>query len=839
MLHKQLAAHIYFDPVAYLPNELVLNVFSHLSPLDVLTASTVSRPWRQLAQDERLWRHNFYREGWALEQSKLHEQEQKAKQKGMQAAERMMRCGRPGQGLERRSSRKRARIEAFSEDENGPAPATDPTELACDDSISNMEGVEATALLNTTESQGSAVTESTSVYTGVEPGDSTSETVWDSTPAHSALDLAPRVFVNSNASRNNDAPDPKISWPWLYKQRRRLESNWDTGRYVAFRLPHPDHENEGHRECVYTIQHSGNHLVSGSRDKTIRCWDLNTRRLRIPELKGHEASVLCLQFDERPGDKHDIIVSGGSDNYVIVWRFSTGEMLHKITAPHTESVLNLRFDDRYLITCSKDKTIKIWNRHEISKNDPIMPARVIPEFADGPDLLSPFTLLDTLYGHKAAVNAVQISDNIIVSASGDRTIRSWDIQSTKEGPSHRKQYTGHTKGIACVQFDGRRIVSGSSDNSVRIFDYDTTAEVACLDGHSNLVRTLQARFGDMDTVTDEELADEAKEADRKFLRTLDEGVESSHTRRSRNAGTASYGTKIPPGGGGSRWSKIVTGSYDETIIVWKRDPNKAGKWTPNVRLHQGSLSFRHGTPQGVRGNIGNAANGPAVNVANTASQVAQGAPAANATQQAQMVLQQAHNGLALANAALNQHSLNHQQPPPHAQLHAMATAQANLTQHMQTLADEQQRQNAPGDGTHAAQSGAPGQPVVPAAAGLVQAHPHNNTHALATPTGQPAAQQAAAATVPIAHGAGAAHPPVPGPQPAQVPAGGPAQPHHHHGHHHHHHGRARSESNRVFKLQFDARRIIACSQNKFIVGWDFANGDKDLECIGDWSRETN
>jgi F-box and WD-40 domain protein 1/11 len=34
---------------------------------------------------------------------------------------------------------------------------------------------------------------------------------------------------------------------------------------------------------------------------------------------------------------------------------------------------------------------------------------------------------------------------------------------------------------------------------------------------------------------------------------------------------------------------------------------------------------------------------------------------------------------------------------------------------------------------------------------------------------------------------------------------------------------------RVFKLQFDARRIICCSQMPVIVGWDFANGDERIE----------
>jgi len=34
---------------------------------------------------------------------------------------------------------------------------------------------------------------------------------------------------------------------------------------------------------------------------------------------------------------------------------------------------------------------------------------------------------------------------------------------------------------------------------------------------------------------------------------------------------------------------------------------------------------------------------------------------------------------------------------------------------------------------------------------------------------------------------------------------------------------------RVFKLQFDATRILCCSQTSVIVGWDFCNGDEELE----------
>jgi F-box and WD-40 domain protein 1/11 len=34
---------------------------------------------------------------------------------------------------------------------------------------------------------------------------------------------------------------------------------------------------------------------------------------------------------------------------------------------------------------------------------------------------------------------------------------------------------------------------------------------------------------------------------------------------------------------------------------------------------------------------------------------------------------------------------------------------------------------------------------------------------------------------------------------------------------------------RVFKLQYDVRRIICCSQTSVIVGWDFCNDDPELQ----------
>ncbi|KEQ62688.1 WD40 repeat-like protein [Aureobasidium melanogenum CBS 110374] len=688
---------LHLDPVVFLPPEITSQIFLHLSPSDLLRCSTASRLWRERVLDSTLWRTFFVREGWMPDLAEVRSGEAAEARRRLSLSRNTTQKPprrKPDGELERSGSIKRAKesVDGWNEQHST---------LEADDDAVLQESEDGAASLSAMSLASEAD------YLDIAPG---------ADPSSGSLpQLSSSLYGTYNAS-------PRVNWLYLYKQRRRLEDNWNKGRYTTFQLPHPDHPEEAHDECVYTIQHSRDWLVSGSRDKTIAIWDLETQR-RVRTLSGaHIASVLCLQFDERP--EQDIVVSGGSDSFVVIWQFSTGRMIRKMDDAHTESVLNLRFDDDLLITCSKDKTIKIWNRREVFADSDIIPAVAKRQLEIGHPMnpIKEYSLLLTLLGHGAAVNAIQMHQGQIVSASGDRTIKAWDINTG----TCTRTFTGHTKGIACVQYDGRRIVSGSSDNTVRIFDAATSAEVACLPGHSNLVRTVQARFGDM-SVSSEQLEADARAVDERFHDARMNGLnpDQNRVRGQRNAGSSNpnevcaVGAKIPPGGGGNAWSRIVSGSYDETVIIWKKDSD--GKWVPSRRLRQDEIlqtAPQQVTPQPPQ-------NSP--DAQDTAAQSAMFAASASVTAP------------------------------------AVWPASASAPQMQQQV--QQQTQNHAG------------------------------------------------------------------------PAGPPANHHHHHGHHNRH--RVREDSNRVFKLQFDSRRIVCCSQNRVIVGWDFAAGDADLEQASRFFGETD
>ena len=239
-------------------------------------------------------------------------------------------------------------------------------------------------------------------------------------------------------------------------------------------------------------------IITGSRDKTIRVWDMRTMECRTvigpPEVvnkcsllvdeegnpthyasgsdnqrmasstpsllsfsEHHKASILCLQYDE------NILATGSSDFTCIVYDIRKGFQPIRRLRHHTAAVLDLAFDGKHIVTCSKDISICVWDRETGA-------------------------MLRQLRGHTGPVNAVQMRGNTIVSCSGDFRVKLWNIDTGK----NIREFAGHTKGLACSQFseDGRYVASAGNDKVIRIWDANTGECVREMRAHENLVRSL-------------------------------------------------------------------------------------------------------------------------------------------------------------------------------------------------------------------------------------------------------------------------------------------------------------------------------------------------------------
>lgn len=153
---------------------------------------------------------------------------------------------------------------------------------------------------------------------------------------------APSVLPSTELAR----PDYKL----LHQTHILLRNRLLHGRYRFSTLqtrgtPH------SHSSIIYCLQlytyPSGRQvLFTGSKDMTIREWNLSTGMVERVFEGVHTGSVLSLCAHG------DYIASAGSDWRVCVWEVGSGRLV-KTLMDHHDNVLCVRFDEKRLVSCSK------------------------------------------------------------------------------------------------------------------------------------------------------------------------------------------------------------------------------------------------------------------------------------------------------------------------------------------------------------------------------------------------------------------------------------------------------------------------------------------------------
>lgn len=159
-------------------------------------------------------------------------------------------------------------------------------------------------------------------------------------------------------------------------------------------------------ERVRSLDFHESSLVVGCSDNTVKILDSESLKC-VHELKGHKNSVFTAK--NHPSGKY--IISGGRDAQLMVWDSNEDYILRESLAAHLYTINHLAFseDGKYFVTCSMDKSIKLWNAQN-------------------------FKLLKVLDKHRHAGHGNSVNkllwmkyQDLLVSCSDDRTISVWDI----------------------------------------------------------------------------------------------------------------------------------------------------------------------------------------------------------------------------------------------------------------------------------------------------------------------------------------------------------------------------------------------------------------------------
>uniref|UniRef100_A0A673AGA8 F-box domain-containing protein n=1 Tax=Sphaeramia orbicularis TaxID=375764 RepID=A0A673AGA8_9TELE len=279
-------------------------------------------------------------------------------------------------------------------------------------------------------------------------------------------------------------------WKSAYIRQHRIENNWrngDTGEPMVLK---------GHDDHVITcLQFSGDLIVSGSDDNTLKVWSAITGKC-LRTLTGHTGGVWCSQMAVTT------VISGSTDRTLRVWDADSGQCVHTLYG-HTSTVRCMHLHGNRVVSGSRDTTLRVWDvstgRCEHVLTGHVAAVRCVQY--DGRRVVSggydymvkvwdaeSEVCLHTLQGHTNRVYSLQyhidhihsltsgmeLRDNILVSGNADSTVRVWDIRTgqclhTLQGP-HK-----HQSAVTCLQFCRGLVLSSSDDGTVKLWDLRTGA----------------------------------------------------------------------------------------------------------------------------------------------------------------------------------------------------------------------------------------------------------------------------------------------------------------------------------------------------------------------------
>ena len=250
---------------------------------------------------------------------------------------------------------------------------------------------------------------------------------------------------------------------------------------------------ESHEDKVNSIKFFdyGRKLASGSNDKRVKVWNLESKSFTQSLVNQVEIRNLVFSTEEHDGDVlvldtfANVIASGTSSGSIYIWRWNI--LINKLSLNQEFRVLALKFshNGKFLISNEEENYLSFWNLDKSLRETRIFVSNErINALALSRD--SSFVVsgsddncvavwqtkrsleLVTFKEHIKAVTSLSVSSsqNLVITGSADHTLHLWNPSS----PSQSTKLGDHQDQITCISTQNDHCLSGCHSNTIKLWN---------------------------------------------------------------------------------------------------------------------------------------------------------------------------------------------------------------------------------------------------------------------------------------------------------------------------------------------------------------------------------
>lgn len=222
---------------------------------------------------------------------------------------------------------------------------------------------------------------------------------------------------------------------------------------------------QGHTDKVscLALSPSGQTLISGSKDLTIKFWDLRTKKVRRTldgQFDGHlrEITTLAVSPDNQ------ILLSCDQDNSLKIWDINHARVIKNISFSANVTCLAINPNGQFFCSGGLEPQIRI------------------RQIKDG-------QVIRSINNNSGVIClAFSLDGKLLATGGFNRNIKLWEITTGREIHTFR----GHQDRISQIIFsnDGKTLISSSWDQTMKLWELTTGKEITTIQAHSAQINSM-------------------------------------------------------------------------------------------------------------------------------------------------------------------------------------------------------------------------------------------------------------------------------------------------------------------------------------------------------------